>query len=109
MPSEILKISPSICPIKSVIKVNNRIKNILMSKTLKIKVQNVDISITTIEDEDYISLTDMVQAKDGDSRAADVIKNWIRNRNTIEFLGTCESLYNPHFKVVEFDHYIGRN
>lgn len=42
---------------------------------------------------------------EGDSRAADVIKNWIRNRNTIEFLGTWERLYNPNFKVVEFDHF----
>ena len=34
-----------------------------------------------------------------------IIKNWIRNRSTIEFLGTWETLYNPNFKVVEFDHF----
>ena len=39
------------------------------------------------------------------ARAADIIKNWIRNRSTIEFLGTWETLYNPNFKVVEFDHF----
>lgn len=43
--------------------------------------------------------------KKGDSRSADVIKNWIRNRYTIEFLGTWEIIHNPNFKVVEFDHF----
>ncbi|MDV3774003.1 DNA-binding protein [Elizabethkingia anophelis] len=76
-----------------------------MAKNNKITVQNTEITITTINDEDYISLTDMVKAKDDDIRAADVIKNWIRNRGTIEFLGTWESIYNPNFKVVEFDHF----
>ncbi len=47
----------------------------------------------------------MVKAKNGGNRAADIIKNWIRNRCTIEFLGTWESFYNPNFKVVEFDHF----
>jgi hypothetical protein len=50
-------------------------------------------------------LTDMVKAKNDSSRAADVIKNWIRGRSTIEFLGVWESIYNPKFKVVEFDHF----
>ena len=45
------------------------------------------------------------KAKEGDSRAADIIKNWIRNRATLEFLGTWEEMYNPDFKVVEFDHF----
>ena len=40
-----------------------------------------------------------------DARAADIIKNWLRTRSTIEFLGTWEALYNPGFKVVEFDHF----
>ena len=47
----------------------------------------------------------MAKGKDDDSRAADVIKNWIRNRSTLEFLGTWETLYNPNFKVVKFDHF----
>nr|WP_211302267.1 KilA-N domain-containing protein [Dyadobacter jiangsuensis] len=71
----------------------------------KITVDNVDISITTINDNDYICLTDMVKGKEDAGRAADVIKNWIRNRATIEFLGTWEVIYNPDFKVVEFDHF----
>jgi hypothetical protein len=56
-------------------------------------------------EQDYISLTDMASAKEGDSRSADIIKNWIRNRYTIEFLGTWEVIHNPNFKVVEFDHF----
>lgn len=63
----------------------------------KITVQNTPITIINIGEQDYISLTDMAAAKDGDSRAADVIKNWIRNRYTIEFLGTWEFIHNPHF------------
>ncbi len=56
-------------------------------------------------EQDYISLTDMASAKEGDSRSADIIKNWIRNRYTIEFIGTWEVIHNPNFKVVEFDHF----
>ena len=47
----------------------------------------------------------MANGKQDESRAADVIKNWIRTRYTIEFLGTWEMIHNPHFKVVEFDHF----
>ena len=71
----------------------------------KIKVQGSDITVLALADRDYISLTDMAGAKDGDSRAADIIKNWMRNRYTIEFLGTWEMIHNPGFKVVEFDHF----
>ncbi len=71
----------------------------------KIKVQDTAVTVVKQDDQDYISLTDMAGAKRGDSRAADVIKNWIRNRNTIEFLGTWEIIHNPNFKVVEFDHF----
>jgi len=68
-------------------------------------VQGIEIALTTINEEDFICITDIVKAKGGDARAADIIKNWIRNRSTIEFLGTWETLYNPNFKVVEFDHF----
>jgi hypothetical protein len=71
----------------------------------KIKVKDVDITIITVQDKDYISLTDMANAKESVSRAADIIKNWIRTRYTIEFLGTWEQINNPNFKVVEFDHF----
>ena len=71
----------------------------------KIIVQDTLITVLNFEEQDYISLTDMASAKKGDSRAADVIKNWIRSRYTIEFLGTWEVIHNPNFKVVEFDHF----
>ena len=47
----------------------------------------------------------MANGKQSESRAADIIKNWIRTRYTIEFLGTWEMIHNPYFKVVEFDHF----
>ena len=71
----------------------------------KINVQNTEVTIINFEEKDYISLTDMAGAKENESRAADVIKNWLRNRYTIEFLGTWEMIHNPDFKVVEFDHF----
>lgn len=71
----------------------------------KITVQDTQITVLRWEEQDYISLTDMASAKEGDSRSADVIKNWIRGRYTIEFLGTWEIIHNPNFKVVEFDHF----
>ncbi|WP_396169039.1 KilA-N domain-containing protein [Flavobacterium sp.] len=71
----------------------------------KIKVQNTEITIVKVEDQDYISLTDMANAKESESRAADIIKNWLRNRFTLEFIGTWEQINNSNFKVVEFDHF----
>lgn len=76
-----------------------------MPKTSKIAVLDTEISISTISGEDYICITDMAKAKSDESRAADIIKNWIRTRTTLEFLGTWEKIYNPNFKVVEFDHF----
>jgi len=77
----------------------------MASTNNKLKVQDVEISLATIDNQDYISLTDMAKGKNDEARAADIIKNWIRNRSTLEFLGTWEILYNPNFKVVEFDHF----
>ena len=71
----------------------------------KLIVENVGISILDGDFKDYISLTDMAKGKEGESRAADVIKNWLRTRFTIEFIGTWEKINNPQFKVVEFDHF----
>ena len=71
----------------------------------KIIVKDTEITIISVEEKDYISLTDMVNAKESESRAADIIKNWLRNRYTLEFLGTWELINNPTFKVVEFDHF----
>ena len=71
----------------------------------KIIVQNTEVTVLTHQEHDYISLTDMANAKENESRAADIIKNWIRTRYTIEYLGTWEMIHNPNFKVVEFDHF----
>ncbi len=71
----------------------------------KIKVLEHEITTIKFDSEDYISLTNIANTKDSDNRAADIIKNWIRNRGTLEFIGTWEGLYNPNFKVVEFDHF----
>jgi len=71
----------------------------------KLTVNNNEITLITERDQDFISLTDMANAKNGESRAADIIKNWIRARYTLEFIGTWEIINNPNFKVVEFDHF----
>ena len=74
-------------------------------KTSVITVQDVEVTIITVDQKDYISLTNMAKARTDAARAADVIKNWLRTRSTLEFLGTWEMMYNPDFKVVEFDHF----
>ena len=74
-------------------------------KTSLITVQDVPVTVISLDQNDYISLTDMSKARTDASRAADVIKNWLRSRTTLEFLGTWEVMYNPTFKVVEFDHF----
>lgn len=71
----------------------------------KMIVDKTPVSVLKIGGEDFISLTDMASGKDGQNRSADIIKNWIRARYTLEFLGTWEMLNNPDFKVVEFDHF----
>ncbi|MGN0246890.1 MAG: KilA-N domain-containing protein [Lachnospiraceae bacterium] len=76
-----------------------------MAKNRIITVQNIPVTVSFEDTDDYICITDMAAAKSDNSRAADVIKNWIRSRNTLEFLGTWEQIYNPNFKVVEFDHF----
>ncbi len=67
----------------------------------KIIVQHTNITIINIDGEDYVSLTDLARYKSDDPTA--VIGNWMRNRNTIEFLGIWESLYNPNFNPLEFE------
>ncbi|HSA34191.1 MAG TPA: KilA-N domain-containing protein [bacterium] len=64
----------------------------------KIIVQGTEIAVFTQDDGDYISLTDMLKAKDGDF----FISDWLRNRNTVEFLGIWEKIHNPNFNYGEF-------
>ncbi len=77
----------------------------MSNKTQIIKVRNIAISVIIKTNDDFICITDIAKAKGGDSRAADIIKNWIRSRTTLEFLGAWEQMNNPDFKVVEFDHF----
>ena len=72
-------------------------------KNNMILVQDISINITNDGENDYICLTDIAKSKSGNSKADDIIRNWLRNRMTLEFLGTWEYLYNPRFKPVEFD------
>ena len=74
-------------------------------KNRTITVQNIPITVSMADEEDYICITDMAAAKSDNSRAADVIRNWLRNRSTLEFLSTWEEMYNPNFKVFESEHF----
>ena len=64
----------------------------------KIIVQNTEITVSNVNGKDYICITDMLKAKDGDFFVTD----WLRNRNTMEFLGVWERIYNPNFNYGEF-------
>ena len=69
------------------------------NKTIEVKGQEITVYIAN--EQDFISLTDIAKHKSDEPSA--VIGNWMRNRNTIEFLGIWESLYNPDFKPLEFE------
>jgi len=69
-----------------------------MDKPTKIKVENKIISIIKKDEQDYICLTDMLKAKDGSF----FITDWLRNRNTLEFLSVWEKIHNPNFNYGEF-------
>ena len=73
----------------------------MTKKNKKIEVKGQEITVFYAEEPDFISLTVIAKHKSDDSSA--VIGNWMRNRNTIEFLGIWESLYNPNFKPLEFE------
>jgi len=66
----------------------------------KITVQNTQITVVSIDERDYISLTDMVRNIEN---GLALIEKWLRNKNTIEFLGIWESMYNPNFNSPEFE------
>lgn len=66
-----------------------------------ITVKGVEVAVVSRHEQDYISLTDMLRNFGDES----ILYNWLRNRNTIEFLGIWEQLYNPGFKPLEFDRF----
>ena len=71
-------------------------------KQNKLIVQNLNVSFKTIDNKDFISLTDIARSKNPDE-PKDVVKNWLRSKSTIEFLGLWETINNENFKGVEFD------
>ena len=74
-------------------------------KNKVIEVQNVHISISKQKLDDYICITDIAKAKSDSVRAADVVRNWLRNRGTLEYLSVWEQIYNPNFKVFDSEHF----
>ena len=76
-----------------------------MAKSKTINVKDTEIVYFTQNNEDYISLTDIARQKNA-AEPKDVVKNWMRNRTTIEFLGLWEQINNPNFKGVEFDSFL---
>ncbi len=70
----------------------------------KMDVQGKEITVITREEDDYISLTDIARYRNNNA-PADIVKNRMRSRSTIEFLGLLEKLNNPAFKLVEFDQF----
>ena len=74
-------------------------------KNNMIEVQNIQINVSKFNEKDYICISDIAKAKSDKSRAADVIRNWLRNRSTLDFLTAWEQLYNPNFKVFESEHF----
>ena len=76
-----------------------------MAKNRVITVQGIPVTVSYEDIDDYICITDIAAAKSDNSRAADVIRNWLRNRSTLEFLSTWEEIYNPNFKVFESEHF----
>jgi hypothetical protein len=76
-----------------------------MAKVRKLIVKGISIATIQIGDEPYISITDIARNKNA-AEPKDVVKNWMRSRTTIEFLGIWEQLYNPFFKGVEFDAFL---
>ena len=73
-----------------------------MAKNKTINVKGTEIVVISSQENDFISLTDIARYKDA-LHTDDIIKNWLRNRNTIELLGFWEAINNPSFKPVEFD------
>ncbi len=70
-----------------------------------IKVKNIEVGIYRGEEQEYISLTGIAAYKNP-NEPKDVVKNWLRNRSTLEFLGLWEKVNNPNFKGVEFDSFL---
>jgi hypothetical protein len=69
-----------------------------MKSPLTLQVQGIEIEVLKVKQEDYLNITDMLKAKDGEF----FISDWLRNRNTVEFLSIREEVHNPNFNYGEF-------
>ena len=76
----------------------------MAKNTKKINVSGTEITLIQADMEEFVSLTDIAKHKNPEA-PADIVKNWLRNKNTIELLGLWEKLNNPDFKLVEFDQF----
>jgi hypothetical protein len=76
-----------------------------MNKKKTIDVKGIKVILITKGSEDYVSITDIARYKNA-IEPKDVVKNWMRSRSTIEFLGLWEKIHNPNFKGVEFDSFM---
>jgi hypothetical protein len=83
-------------------KVKNHFINTIKTYTYmaKITVRGTEVTIISIDEKDYISLTDMVRSS---QNGLSLIEKWLRNKNTIEFLGIWEEMYNADFNSLEFE------
>ena len=73
-----------------------------MAKKNEIVVRDITIRTMKVNGSDYICITDIARQKNAEE-PKDVVKNWMRQKNTLEYLGLWEKLHNPQFKGVEFD------
>ncbi|MCP4551222.1 MAG: KilA-N domain-containing protein [Bacteroidetes bacterium] len=76
----------------------------MSKKNKKIEVAGTKVAVVQKNNEEYVSITDIAKYKNPDA-PADIVKNWLRSKNTIELLGLWEKLNNPDFKLVEFDQF----
>lgn len=76
----------------------------MRKKTKKMNVGGTEVTLIQADMEEFVSLTDIAKHKNPEA-PADIVKNWLRNKNTIELLGLWEKLNNPDFKQVEFDQF----
>ena len=75
-----------------------------MEKQSKLQVLETEIRLLAIQESDYFSITDIAKRFDVNN-PADIVANWMRNKDTVEFLGTWEMLNNPDFKLLEFEEF----
>jgi len=77
---------------------------VAMGRFSKLVVKNITVAFVSGDGDDYLSLTDMAKSRNAEF-PADVVKNWLKARFTIDFMGIWEQMHNPNFNMVEFDQF----